>query len=295
MATIRDIIAQSCPKIDIFEIELIIAHILKKPREFVLAYPEYTLRKQQTENIRKNILRRTNHEPIAYILGHKQFYGLDFKTDKNVLIPRPETEMLVDTTIEEIRRKNKKASIIDVGTGSGNIIISIADSIKKFKLPIADYRLLAIDISKKALHVAKHNAKKNKVDKKIKFIKSNLLSCLLKNNLMMKYFNNLIIVANLPYLSKKIYNATMPDVKNYEPKSALHSGKEGLDYYEKLFKQIKNILSKNYKLKIIIILEISPEQKNKITSLIKKYFSRSKITFKKDLVDRWRVCILKTV
>ena len=223
------------------------------------------------------IKRRENHEPLAYILGHKEFYSLDFKVTRDTLIPRPETEHLVE---EIIKLKSKNKNIVDIGTGSGNIIIALANNIK------AKNNYYGIDISSRALNIAKHNAKINKVDKVIKFYKSDLLN----NRLLLKEIKNrnTIIVANLPYLSETIYNSTSQDVKNFEPKSALLSGKDGLGHYEKLFKQINKLLSIKYKIKNIIS-EISPEQKSKVEKLAKKYFPSCRIIFFKDLSGRWRV------
>jgi len=302
--------------------ELLLGFILKKPREYILIHPEYQLTKSQEIKYKKILKRRLKHEPIAYILGQKEFYGLNFKVTKDTLIPRPETELLVELALYSMKHEtyNKKnTTIIDIGTGSGNIIISLAKNLNSLchsrenGNPVANhsvstldsrfhgndkYIFFATDISKKALTVAKHNAKKNRVDEKIKFIKSDLLNCFLKAKSYKLKTNKLTIIANLPYLSKKIYSSTMPDVKNFEPKSALLSGIDGLDHYEKLFKQIKKLEAKSYlprrqagKLKAI--LEISPEQKQKIAKLIRKYFPKATIEFKKDLAQKWRVAIFE--
>jgi release factor glutamine methyltransferase len=263
----------------LFEQQLILAHILKKSREYVLAHPEIELTQAQKRLFERLINRRKKHEPLAYILGRKEFYGLDFELTKHTLIPRPETELLVE---EIINSKPKNKTIIDIGTGSGNIIITLAENIKD------QNNYFAIDVSKKALAIAKLNAKKHKVDKKIKFIESDLLkNKKMLGHLAMKQCNDAIIIANLPYLSKHIYSSAMPDVKNFEPKSALLSGEEGLDHYKKLFSQIKKLETKNRRLKTI--LEISPEQKTKITPIIKKVFPRANIFFKKDLAGKWRM------
>jgi len=266
-----------------FEQELILAHILKKSREYVLTHPELSLTKAQKRQFEKLINRRKNHEPLAYILGHKEFYGLDFKVNRNTLIPRPETELLVEETLKNIQtyKHINKLSIIDVGTGSGNIIITLAKNIKEKN------NYFAVDISSKALAIARFNAKNNKVDKKIKFIKSNLLNYFTVHCSLLT--DSCVIVANLPYLSQKIYSSTIPDVKNFEPKSALLSGPDGLAHYERLLKQIK-LLSVHCSLSTIhCFLEISPEQKPKIGKIIRRYFPKSKTIFKKDLAGKWRV------
>lgn len=277
-----------------YEQELILAHILKKSREHVLAHPDLKLTSYQQKQYQNMVSRKQKNEPLAYILGEKGFYGLDFKVTRRTLIPRPETEHLIDTVISNLKlvTRNKKVSIIDIGTGSGNIIVSILKEIIKSKLPITNCQFLATDISPQALKIAKCNAKKYKLGKKIKFIKSDLLMKFIHDTKYKIRDTNLIIVANLPYLSKNVYKNTAPDVKNYEPKSALYGGIDGLKYYEKLFKQIKTIIT-NYQLPVTIIIEFSPEQKTKISRMIKTFFPASKPEFKKDLAGKWRLASFK--
>ncbi len=294
MLTIKNLQQKYFSKISPSDLEILISSAIEKPKEFILTHPEYELDKFKIKNLKLKIARRAKGEPIAYITGHKEFYGLDFKINRNVLIPRPETEQIVKLVISNLKsaiRKNKKIVIADIGTGSGNIIISIAKWLKKSKLPIANYRLLASDISPKALRLARQNAKKHKVDKKIKFLQGDLLKFLMDKEILFIDHCSLIIVANLPYLSKKIYDSAPIDIKKYEPKSALYSHKEGLAHYEKLFKQIKIIIP-YYTLHATCYIEMSPEQKNKLAELIKNYFPQSKTIFHKDLAGKWRVCAI---
>lgn len=278
--------------IPLYEIELIIAHILKKSREYVLTHPELKLTKAQVWRFQNLVNRRKKHEPLAYILGHKEFYGLDFKVNKHTLIPRPETELLVDLTTSNLQLdtiKHKNTSVIDVGTGSGNIIISIAHNTKHITRNCINF--LGIDISEKALRIARQNAKAHHVDKKIKFIKGDLLEHLVKNKKLK--IKNLIILANLPYLSKKIYSSTIPDVKNFEPKSALLSGTHGLDHYAKLLQQINCLVGHRPLFTVHCFMEISPEQKTKFKKLARKCFPGAELTFHKDLARKWRVAEIK--
>lgn len=244
-------------------------------------------------------------EPVAYIVGHKEFYGLDFKVDENTLIPRPETELLVEKALSSVighpprvdeqsssrvEAGRSSVSIIDVGTGSGNIIISIANELKK----VIGHRssiigFFGIDISKDALKIAKNNAKTHGVDKKIDFLHGDLLSPIIGNWKLEIGNSTMIIVANLPYLSKEIFASAPIDVKKYEPKSALYSSKQGLSHYEKLLKQIKKLLFIVH-CSLFVVLELSPEQKTLITKMIKKIFPSAKIEFFKDLAGKWRVC-----
>jgi len=284
--TIAEIRKKYYNKIDALDLELIIAHEIGKTREFVLAHPEHKLTNNQELKTKNLLTRRVKHEPLAYILGHKEFFGLDFKVNKQVLIPRPETEMLVGLTLKELQAKSNKpkTTVIDIGTGSGNIIISLAKNLK------AKNKFIAVDISAQALKIAKHNAKFHKVDKKIKFIRSDLLSNRkIFSSSAIQQFNHLTIIANLPYLSSKIYHLTSRDIKNFEPKSALLSGIDGLDHYRKLLQQIKK-LTTDYKLKTTNFLEFSPKQKPALQRLVKSVLPDAKIKFRKDLAGKWRTC-----
>jgi len=291
MPSILDIQKKYSSKLDPLDLELLISAAIGRSREFVLAHPEFSITNEQGTRISKLLKRRLENEPIAYILGHKEFYGLDFKVDKNTLIPRPETEQIVDLTIDKIvecRMSNVDLKIIDIGTGSGNIIISLASILDSRFRGNDNMKYFATDISKDALAVAKQNAKKHKLDKKITFLHGNLLEPIIDKKKLIIDHCSLIIVANLPYLSQKIYAKTPADVKKYEPKSALFSKKEGLDHYDKLFKQIKKLSS--FIAYCSLFIEISPEQKNNLSQLIKKYFPKAKPVFHKDLADKWRVC-----
>ncbi|MFZ5982723.1 MAG: methyltransferase domain-containing protein, partial [Patescibacteria group bacterium] len=197
---------------------------------------------------------------------------------------------------EILKTKNRQltTNLIDIGTGSGNIIISIAKNSIRQPADKIQNSFIATDISQEALHIARKNISKHKLKNKIKVIHSSLLDFIFENKNYKLKTKNLIIIANLPYLSKKIYSATHPTVKNFEPKSALLSSNHGLAHYEKLLKQIKTLAeSKNYKLKTISYLEISPEQKNILSNMIRRILPAAKINFYKDLSKRWRVCQVK--
>lgn len=283
--TIKEICKKYHKKIDYLDLELIIAHILKKTREFILAHLEYKLNKFQISNLIRRggqISRRMRGEPLAYILGHKEFFGLDFKVNRHTLIPRPETEMLVE---EVLKLQPKNSTLIDVGAGSGNIIISLIKNLK------TKNKFIATDISAQALKIAKYNAKRHKVDKNIAFLKSDLLkNKKLTDNLTMRQCGNLIIIANLPYLSEKIYNSTARDVKNYEPKSALASGIDGLDHYGKLLQQIKKLKKDCFMFHASCFMEISPEQKPALQKIAGSVLPGAKLEFMKDLAGKWRIC-----
>lgn len=285
-------------QIDSLDLDLIISHVIKKPREFVLAHPEKTLSKNQETKIKRFIKRRIKNEPLAYILGHKEFYGLDFLVDKSTLIPRPETELLVGLVLSSVSSQQSTEknnfSVIDVGTGSGNIIVSIAKKITDDQLSMTDLNYFAVDISKEALRVARKNISKHELKNKIKVIHSSLLDFIFKNKNYRLKTKNLIIIANLPYLSEKIYSVTAPNVKNFEPKSALLSSNHGLAHYENLLKQIKKLASViSHQSSVISYMEISPEQKSLLSKLIKEILPQAKIKFYRDLSKKWRACQVK--
>ena len=191
--------------------------------------------------LKEGIERLQNGEPVQYIVGNVNFYGNEIKVNKNVLIPRFETEELVEYTISYIKKMFKeKINIIDLGTGSGCIAITLKKKINS--------NVSAIDISKEALEVAKENAKKNKVE--IDFIQNDML-----DNISNKFD---VIISNPPYISK---NEEIQDiVRKNEPSLALYADNEGLYYYEKIIKQAK----KNLKEKFIIAFEIGYMQGEKI-------------------------------
>ncbi len=263
--------------------EIILANAIKKNKEYLYTYPEKNLTLPQIKKFQQMISRRKKYEPIACIIGYKEFYGLKFKITKRTLIPRPETEMIVEETLSILKLARKPVILIDIGTGSGCIPIAIAKNIKHPRV-----KIYAADISKEALKIAKANAKINNAEKKIKFLRGNLLEPLEKiiKNAANK---NIIITANLPYLPTEIYNHAMPDVKSYEPKNALIAGKDGLKYYRELFKQIKKILP--IQSSFYILCEIDPSQKNSIKTLSRKYFPCAIFQIKKDLAGLDRLLI----
>lgn len=299
------IILNTFKNIDPTDRELLAAHVLGKSREFVIAHPEYVLTTTQEKKLREDLMRRATHEPFAHLVGHKEFFGLDFLVTKDTLVPRPETEMMVEKAIEHLSSKqqaanskentNSKFTIIDIGTGSGNIIVSLAKQFTNFNLQFSNIDLFGLDISQEALKIAGKNAKRHGVDKKIKFMQSDLLTELIKNKSLDSRLRGngvakVIILANLPYLSSEIYRTASPDVKKYEPKSALFSPGKGLAHYRKLLRQMKRIsLSTKYQLPITAFFEISPEQKPLIAQLIKRCFPKAKISLFKDLAGKWRV------
>ena len=228
--------------------ELIISNILKKNREEILISSDQKVSKHQISKFNMFIKRRIKKEPVAYIFKKKEFWKDEFFVNKYTLIPRPETELLV----EKIVKSNKKLDplILDIGTGSGCILISLLKEIKSA-------RGIGIDISKKALLVAKKNAKNILKFKKIKFLNKSI------NSSFDKKFD--LIVSNPPYITTYQLKNLMEDVKTYEPKIALDGGNDGLDVIKKVIYKAKNILKFNGTL----ALEIGNGQYRKVSQILR--------------------------
>jgi release factor glutamine methyltransferase len=279
-----------------FDWELLLSLALNRSKEFIRAYPEYILAPGELRKFNYYAKRRAKGEPMAYIAGKKEFFGLDFIVNRDVLIPRPETEILIEKAIEKLFlldlrvRGDDKLVLVDIGTGSGNIIISIVKNIlAKMRKKVNFY---ALDISKKALNIAKKNARKHRVEKSIKFVKSDLLGHFLKKK---TGFENMIILANLPYISPDIYQKNRENLL-FEPKNALVSRHQGLEHYRKLLGQIGEMHKKGYFENIYLLFEISPEQKSGFVKILHDELSGSRVNFSKDLAGRWRlaeICVQK--
>ena len=311
------------PAVDRFDRQLLAAQAIGKPREYVLAHPEYTLTDTEAERLQGYLERRTYHEPIAYILGHKEFYGLDFEVTPATLIPRPETELMIEEAMKLLGTRSteygtrntnviQKNLIIDVGTGSGNIIITLATLLEKKNI-LTSHDLSALDISDDALAVARRNAGRHGVSHSINFIHSDLLknfsdqsgiqtttraahpdSMPSRRNETPERHDHVLILANLPYLSRMIYASADPDVREYEPVTALVSDESGLAHYRRLLEQVRAIfLSQETEQAMIdLLLEISPEQEGLVAPVIHSILPSAKTGFIADLSGRSRLVLI---
>ena len=215
-------------------------------------------------------LSKTSNKPNQYIQGWAEFYKLKFKVNKDVLTPRPETELLVDEVLSFLKTTSNPISILDLGTGSGNITISIAKNAPNVKI-------YACDISKKALKVAIQNAKLHGVEKQITFIQSNLLGKITKNVD--------VIVTNLPYIPSARIPYLDSSVKDFEPLVALDGGEDGFDLYRKLFAQIKE---KDLRFKLFLG-EIDYTHGELAAEEAQKYFPSAQVEVKTDLAHKQRI------
>lgn len=296
MSNIHSILQLEGSEIPRFEAELLLAHAIAKTRAFVLAHPEQVLTKNSRKKISVLIERRKNHEPIALIIGKKEFYGREFFINRHTLVPRPETELLLEKTLEHIAKskkenfsKAKRRVILDIGTGSGNIITTLVKEIETETILSKNFSFVATDISREALRVARKNARKHDAKKYILFFHSNLLKKIPKK--IFQDAQEIIFLANLPYLSKKEYITAPPDVRNFEPKSALESGENGLNHYRELLEEVRESLRKKdfTTSSIGLFFEISPTQKNSLKELVSHVFPKARIEFFRDLAKKWRM------
>ncbi|MFA4942511.1 MAG: peptide chain release factor N(5)-glutamine methyltransferase [Patescibacteria group bacterium] len=261
------------------EAELLLAKILKKDRVFILTNDKKNLTIKQNLHYRYLINLKTKNWPTAYLLGQQEFFGLDFKVNKHTLIPRPETELLVESALKLIPNKDP-ITIIEVGTGSGCIIISVADNNTNQE---ANY--IAIEISKKAIKMARLNAENHHLNQKIKFIKGGLLSPIIKQ----QFSDPVMILANLPYLTPNQFKSSLSIQR--EPQSALISGNDGLDLYRQMLKQAKGLKAP----KLTLIIEIDPAQTSTIKELACNNWPQAKTEVLKDLRGQDRIIIIEAL
>jgi release factor glutamine methyltransferase len=277
--TIQKIFDQSIQKLKSHQIpsaqldaEVLLSFAINKSKEHLYSHPEEKINFKQWFKFKKLISKRIKKWPVAYLIGYKEFYNLKFKVDPHVLIPRPETELLVDQTLQIYKQliiSNQQLAISDIGTGSGCIIISIAKNLPSNLMS----KLYATDISKSALKIAQLNAKNNQVSNKIDFYQGNLLEPLKNKKID-------LLIANLPYL-------TQEEFKNVprEPQSALISQNQGLQHYQQLFSQIKQL---NYQPQYILI-EIGFNQAVNLKNIILHHLPQAKIKVFQDLSGKDRI------
>lgn len=237
--------------------KILLEHILKVEREYIITHYEDIVSETQITLYQSKLEELKRGKPIQYITNHQEFMKLDFYVDENVLIPQPDTEILVEKVIEILKNKKNTCSVLDMCTGCGAIGISIAKYIPKTDIYVSD-------ISKSALQIAKKNALKNGVEN-IHFILSDQFKSIYK-----KDFD--IIVSNPPYIETDMIKDLPTEVKN-EPHLALDGGNDGLDFYRTLSNQSISYLKSNG----YLCLEIGYQQKEEVSKLLKNYFKNIKI------------------
>ena len=254
------------------DVELILSKVVKKKREEIILNTNTKLKNTDILKFNNYLLRRYQNEPIAYILGYKHFWKNKFLTNKSVLIPRPDTELVIEETLKYLPN-DKSKKILDVGTGSGCIVVSLIKERPKCAAT-------AIDISIKAINVAKTNAKLHQLENKINFINIDIDKY--------KSYNYDLIISNPPYINSIELNRLDNDIKSHEPKLALFGGSDGFNEIKKVIIKSKKLLKRKGKL----IIEIGHKQKNQTVKILNENcFFINKIS--KDLCGKDR-CIVST-
>ncbi|MCX6779945.1 MAG: peptide chain release factor N(5)-glutamine methyltransferase [Candidatus Magasanikbacteria bacterium] len=261
------------------DLELLLAHALQKPRAFLLGHFDEKISLKQYLYFQYYLLQYVRGYSLAAITHHKEFFGLDFYVNKHVLIPRPETELMVEEVLAQIKNSSEEITLIDVGVGSGCVPISIGKNTDK------KINIMAVDISCRAVGVAKKNAKKHGVN--IKFFYGSLLSPLRQK--IAHINSSIIITANLPYLTAKQFEEE-PSIQR-EPKIALVADHNGLALYEKLLYQTKTVFPNK---KLTLFLEIDPTQTELIKKTILLLYHDAQIEIKKDLSGLDRLVKIST-
>lgn len=259
--------------------EVLLSYLLKKERIFLYLNWDSILKEHTLDIFRKLVLERSKHIPIAYLTGHKEFMSIDFEVNEKVLIPRPETEVLVEATLSRMLsgQPNREWVAIDIGTGCGNIAVTLAKN--------QNIRIYASDISEDALSVSMRNAKNSRIEKSIRFLCGDLF----------KAFNGLnlderidFIVSNPPYVSSADFEKLPIDIKQFEPRIALDGGVRGMDFYPDLVRGAEEFLRPRG----FLIMEIGYGQVEEIKKLISssKAFLEPEIVLDYGGIERVVIC-----
>jgi release factor glutamine methyltransferase len=209
----------------------LLGYVLGRDRSFILTHAEDAIGKEQAERFRECLERRAQGEPLQYITAHQEFFGLDFEVTEDVLIPRPETELLIETALK-LLTPSADAFICDLGTGSGCIVITLMRLLKQA-------RAVAIDISLDALAVARRNAVRHSVAERIDFVHSDCFAALNSRELRPSFD---LIVSNPPYVEEGAMADLQREVRDFEPRRALAAGADGLDIIRRLLLEASNFL-----------------------------------------------------
>lgn len=248
--------------------ELLLGAVLNKSKADLYLNKDRILTSYETEKFNQFIKQRISHKPVQYIIGTVEFFGLEFKVDQRVLIPRPETETLVEAVIEQLKNK-ENPKIIDLGTGSGVIAINLAKNLK-------EAFVYATDVSEDALEVAKENALRNNAENQIELLWGDLFEPLRNKNLEGQID---CVVSNPPYVGKDEFETLPKEIKDYEPVVALQSEGEGIFFHKKIIENSVNFLKKDG----LLALETAFGQAEKVADLVRESGDFNEIEIIKDL------------
>jgi len=255
--------------------ELLLSHVLDMKRIELYTQFDKLVSKQQLDQLHDLVKRAGRHEPIRYLVGKTEFYSLELDVTPDCMIPRPETELLVERAIEFLRRRTGRQFVCDLCTGCGSIAIAIAKN-----YPDAD--IIATDISDAALSVAAKNIEKHRLQNRIKLLSGDLFDPLIPQLDVSKFD---LIVCNPPYTTAAEYESLDKNVKAYEPRIALYAGEDGLDVYRRIIKEVDQFL----KADAALMLEIGYAQGQAVRELLQKTESFNRITIEKDFHNNDRI------
>lgn len=274
------------PKLDS---EVLLGYVLGCTRAQLYAHPDRLLTEDERQCFERMVVRRCQHEPVAYLVGEKPFYGLDFIVDQRVLIPRPETELLVDMVLDvalqyDALRSNRRNGsqptggflVADIGTGSGAVSVAVAANTSTTTF------IYAVDISVDALEVARANARRHELESRIEFLAGDLLAPLPEPVDL--------IAANLPYVASHEWRELAPGIVNYEPKQALLGGADGLDFIRSLLEQAPNYLKPHG----VVLLEVGASQGSAVGEMARQRFPDALIEVLTDYAFRERIVRIQT-
>ena len=268
----NNILKDNCNNSYQLDSELLMSKIFEKDRKFIILNSNKKLSEEKLEQFNCLINKRLKGEPIAYLLKKKDFWKYEFYVDKGILIPRPDSEVVVNQILKLTNNKDN-LRILDIGVGSGCLLLSVLKERKKF-------HGVGIDISKKCIDISNINASKLEISNRVKFFKSDV------DNFRFGKYD--LIVSNPPYIKMLDFNNLKKDVINFEPKLALYGGLDGTSEIRKVIKKSSELIKKNGK----FILEIAYDQKDKVIKLLRdKGFYINNVL--KDLADNDR-CIVST-
>ncbi len=264
----------TCSESPQLDAQVLLAHVMDRPRTWVLAHPESPPDPEAISILEPLIRRLEDGEPLPYVLGHQEFFGLDFEITPDVLIPRPETELLVERAIAWLKAAPERRTAADIGTGSGCIAVCLASQ-------VPEARILGTDISRPALEVARRNALKHKVSDQIELVECDILPQHVPGLSTDHHFD--LVCANLPYIPTGILRG-LP-VYGREPTLAFDGGPDGLDPFRKLFSLVGEWMAPGG----LILLEIEATQGAAVLSLAYDASGAASIHLHRDLAGRDRL------
>ena len=269
-----EFLSQKKDTCDSLDAQILLAHVIGHPRTWLLSHLDTPLSAPILDSVNQAFARLEAGEPLPYILGHWEFFGMEFNITPDVLIPRPETEMMVETAIKWLSASGERRTVADIGTGSGVIATSIA-------MHVPNVHILATDISRAALKVAKLNAEKFHVHHRIDFLECDLLPQHVEPLPTDRHFD--LICANLPYIPTETMRR-LP-IYGHEPTLALDGGEDGLDLYRRLLDIAPDWLAPNG----MLLFEIEATQGMNALSLAYDLFSEASISLHQDLAGHNRL------